>query len=34
MKKLGWYLDLRKRPADKPVPTWMMKALAMNRVKD
>lgn len=34
IKKLGWYLDLRKRPAEKPVPSWMMKALAMNRVKD
>jgi catechol 2,3-dioxygenase-like lactoylglutathione lyase family enzyme len=34
MKKLGWYLDLRKRPADKPLPNWMLKALKFNRVKD
>jgi catechol 2,3-dioxygenase-like lactoylglutathione lyase family enzyme len=34
MKKWGWYLDLRKRPADKPVPAWMMKTLRFNRVKD
>ncbi len=34
MKKLGWYLDLRKRDALKPLPTWMLKALKFNRVKD
>lgn len=34
MKKIGWYLDLRKRPAEKPLPNWMLKALALNRVKD
>jgi len=34
MKKLGWYLDLRKRKPGKPLPNWMLKALAMNRVKD
>lgn len=34
MKKLGWYLDLRKRDASKPLPTWMLKALRFNRVKD
>jgi len=33
MKKLGWYLDLRKRAPEKPLPTWMLKALAMNRKK-
>jgi catechol 2,3-dioxygenase-like lactoylglutathione lyase family enzyme len=33
MKKWGWYLDLRKRPAEKPVPAWMLKALRLNRVK-
>jgi catechol 2,3-dioxygenase-like lactoylglutathione lyase family enzyme len=31
LKKLGWYLDLRKRAPEKPLPTWMLKALAMNR---
>jgi catechol 2,3-dioxygenase-like lactoylglutathione lyase family enzyme len=33
MKKLGWYLDLRKRDALKPLPDWMLKALKFNRVK-
>jgi hypothetical protein len=27
-------LDLRKRDALKPLPTWMLKALKFNRVKD
>jgi catechol 2,3-dioxygenase-like lactoylglutathione lyase family enzyme len=34
MKKLGWYLDLRKRDAQKPLADWMLKALKFNRVKD
>jgi len=34
MKKLGWYLDLRKRDASKPLPDWMLKAMRFNRVKD
>jgi len=34
MKKLGWYLDLSKRDALKPLPNWMLKALKFNRVKD
>lgn len=33
-KKLGWYLNLKKRDPEKPLPDWMVKALAMNRVKD
>jgi catechol 2,3-dioxygenase-like lactoylglutathione lyase family enzyme len=34
LKKWGWYLDLRKRAPEKPVPAWMLKTLKMNRVKD
>ncbi len=34
LKKFGWYLDLRKRSPEKPVPAWMLKILKMNRVKD
>lgn len=34
MKKFGWYLDLRKRNPEKPLPNWMVKALSVNRVKD
>ena len=34
VKKIGWYLDLRKRPAGKPLPNWMLKTLGFGRVKD
>lgn len=34
LKKLGWYLDLKKRDAKKPLPRWMLKSLRFNRVKD
>lgn len=33
IKKMGWYLDLRKRNATKPLPDWMLKSLRFNRVK-
>jgi catechol 2,3-dioxygenase-like lactoylglutathione lyase family enzyme/uncharacterized glyoxalase superfamily protein PhnB len=33
LKKIGWYLNLRDRNPEKPVPTWMLKTLALNRVK-
>ena len=33
-KKWGWYLNLRKRNPEKPLPSWMLKAMALNRVKD
>lgn len=35
LKKIGWYLDLRKRnnPA-KPLPKWMLKTMGWGRVKD
>ncbi len=32
-KKIGWYLDMKKRDARKPLPDWMLKALRLNRVK-
>ncbi|WNJ20805.1 VOC family protein [Pontibacter sp. G13] len=34
LKKLGWYLDMKKRDPKKPLPDWMLKALRFNRVKD
>ena len=34
LKKIGWYLDLKKRNPEKALPKWMLKALAMNRVRD
>ncbi len=33
IKKLGWYIDLRKRNPHKPLPSWMIKALRFSRVK-
>jgi catechol 2,3-dioxygenase-like lactoylglutathione lyase family enzyme len=33
LKKFGWYLDLQKRSPAKPLPRWMIKALALGRVK-
>ena len=33
MKKWGWYLDLKKRAPEKPLPDWMLKALSLNRKK-
>lgn len=34
MKKMGWYLDLRKRNPEKPLPNWILKALKYSKVKD
>ncbi len=34
LKKLGWYLDLRKRNPEKALPDWMLKTLRFSRVKD
>lgn len=34
LKKIGWYLNLKNRPAEKPLPDWMVKSMGMNRVKD
>jgi catechol 2,3-dioxygenase-like lactoylglutathione lyase family enzyme len=33
-KKIGWYLSLRNRDLTKPLPSWMVKALGLNRKKD
>ena len=33
IKKLGLYLNLRKRDPRKPVPNWLLKALSFNKVK-
>lgn len=32
LKKIGWYLDLRKRNYEKPLPDWMIKMLALSKV--
>jgi catechol 2,3-dioxygenase-like lactoylglutathione lyase family enzyme len=31
LKKLGWYLDLRKRDASKPLPDWMVKCMGFGK---
>ncbi len=33
LKKLGWYLDLRKRKPGKSLPDWILKTLRFSRVK-
>jgi catechol 2,3-dioxygenase-like lactoylglutathione lyase family enzyme len=33
MKKWGWYINLKNRKPGKSLPKWMLKAMAMNRVK-
>ncbi len=34
LKKIGWYLNLRNRNPEKPLPNWMLKTLSLNKVKD
>ncbi len=34
LKKLGWYLNLKKRNSEKALPSWMLKTMAWNRVKN
>jgi catechol 2,3-dioxygenase-like lactoylglutathione lyase family enzyme len=33
LRKLGWYIDLRKRNSYKPLPDWILKTLRFSRVK-
>lgn len=34
IKKIGWYIDLRKRDPKKALPNFILKALSFSRVKD
>ncbi len=34
LRKLGWFLDLRRRPPEKRLPRWLLGALALNRLRD
>ncbi len=34
VKKLGWYINLKKRNPHEPLPNWILKALKFSRVKD
>ena len=33
LKKFGWYLNLRNRNPEKSLPTWMLKAMGLNRTR-
>jgi len=33
LKKIGWYLDLRKKDPQKALPKWMLRTLSFSRVK-
>lgn len=33
LKKMGWYIDLRKRNPGKSLPAWILKTLRFSRVK-
>jgi hypothetical protein len=33
LKKIGWFMDLTKRNQEKPLPDWMIKMLALSKVK-
>ncbi len=34
MEKWNWYLNIKNRKPEKPLPNWMLKALRFNKVKD
>ena len=33
-KKMGWYLNLKKRDPEKTLPDWLLKSLKFQKVKD
>ncbi len=33
LKKWGWYLNLKKRKHNRPLPNWMIGMLALNKIK-
>lgn len=33
MKKWGWFINLKNRNTNKPLPNWMLRSMAINRVK-
>lgn len=34
LKKFNWFLDLKKRGQDKPLPNWMVSLMGLNKIKD
>lgn len=33
LKKIGWYIDLKKRKTQKPLPNWMVMTLGWGKIK-
>jgi catechol 2,3-dioxygenase-like lactoylglutathione lyase family enzyme len=33
LKRFGWYVDLQKRDAGKPLPNWMIGMLGLNKIR-
>jgi hypothetical protein len=33
LKKIGWYLNLKKRKTQKPLPDWMVSTMGWGKVK-
>ncbi|MDZ7716532.1 MAG: VOC family protein [Balneolaceae bacterium] len=33
LEKFGWYLNLQKRPPEKPIPKWILQFLRLSRVR-
>ena len=34
IQKLGWYLNVKNRNPEKPLPDWMLKTMQFNRIKN
>jgi len=34
VKKIGWYLDLKGRDQNKPLPRWILRSMRFGRRKD
>ncbi len=34
IKRLGWYINLKKRNPEKPLANWILKSLKYNRIRD
>ena len=33
LKKIGWYMNLKKRQTQKPLPDWMVSTMGWGKVK-
>ena len=34
IKKIGWYINLKKKKSGKYLPNWILHAMGINKVKD